>query len=90
MSMMLSKKGVIPYLIRELLSLIKAGDARSGSGMTLSTMNCLIERPCVDSHTYWLSNTAILYRIHVNLDNSCIDFGSCDPIDDEYFFLKSS
>ena len=65
MSLKLSKKGVIPYLIRELLSLIKAGDAGSGSGMTVPMMNYRIERPFVDRLTYWLSNKTILYRIHV-------------------------
>ena len=62
MSLKLSKKGVIPYLIRDLLSLIKAGDTGSGSGMTVSTMNCLIERPFVGSHTCLLPNTTILYQ----------------------------
>jgi len=33
-----------------LLSLIKAGDAGSGTGMTVTMINILIERPFVDSH----------------------------------------
>jgi len=55
---------------RYLLSLIKAGDAGSGSGMTVPMMNCLIERPFVDNLTYWLSNTTILYRTHVFLNKT--------------------
>jgi len=34
--------------------------------MTVSMMNCLIERTFVDSLTCWLSNTTILYRTQVN------------------------
>jgi len=59
MSLKLSKKGVIPYLIRDLLSLTKAGDTGSGSGMTVSMINSLIEHPIEDSHL--LPNTMILY-----------------------------
>ena len=75
MSLRLSKKGVIPYLpseaaaqaglIRDLLSLIKAGDTGSGSGMTVPVMNRLIERPFVGSLTCWLPNTMILSRTQV-------------------------
>ena len=50
---------------RYLLFLIQAGDAGSESGMTVSTMNCLIERSFVDNLTYWLSKTTILYRTQV-------------------------
>ena len=41
----LSKKGVIPHLMRDLLSLKQAGDAGSKSGMTKLRTNVFLSRP---------------------------------------------
>jgi len=45
LNMRLSKKDVIPYLIRDLLSLIKTGDTGSVSGMTVLKIIYLEESP---------------------------------------------
>jgi len=65
-----TKNSVIPYLsaeaeaqaglMRDPLSLIKAGDSTSERGMTVTVMSSFIERPFVYNHTGSLPNKTIL------------------------------
>ncbi len=71
----LSKKGVIPHSMRDLLSLIMSGDAGSESGMTVLIMTFLIERPFWTASRGWLS---FVYK-YFNTSKLSIDLVKTTP-----------